>query len=589
MRCLCIFLLSVFLTSVAYSQKEGDKWVIGYSGNGSHEYSVMHLDFSAGYLKIEWHFDETMQMIETAANVCDTDGDVIMWTNGMQIFGRNGVSITDTISFDTLYPSYWHYWNIKKFGPLGFPEHDGALILPVPDNNKEYSVISHSAELYEESYFLVNKYLESRIQMNEDSSYNVIYKDSIITPFPAWYSGPIIATRHANGRDWWIVNFEANSSRYYSYILNPQGIHLYKAGNIDSLVKNGLGQTVFSNDGNYIARMDAITFDEGQYITLCSFDRCNGNIERIETLHTPAGYFTGVAFSPNDRYLYGDYATHLWQWDIWADDIAASQTLVDTFDGFIQPGWFEVQFGPMKIAPDGRIYIAPPSGSSEFMHVIDRPDLPAAECKLLQHSINLKVPNARTIPNNPNYRLGPLDGSMCDTLEINNLPVARWRYELDEPEIWNMIRFTDLSFFNPEAWHWDFDDGSTSNDQSPLHSFENGLYHVCLTVSNQNAFDSTCQWVNIINTSIEDDEKENIQDLYIAPNPFNEKIVIQSKSGIFRMAHIILYDIHGRKVFDQPLCPVPVSIFLPSLSPGIYFCTTKDADGKLYSFRIMKI
>ena len=91
----------------------------------------------------------------------------------------------------------------------------------------------------------------------------------------------------------------------------------------------------------------------------------------------------------------------------------------------------------------------------------------------------------------PNYRLGPLDGSPCDTLGLDNFPVAKWRYEIDDSTDLQGIRFTDLSYFNPEVWHWDFDDGWTSSETRPVHRYDApGRYHVCLTVSNENASDT---------------------------------------------------------------------------------------------------
>lgn len=404
-----------------------------------------------------------------------------------------------------------------------------------------------------------------------------------------WYNGDIIATRHANGRDWWVVTFEENSARYFSYLLDPGGIALHHEGTVDSIIRTGLGQSVFSPLGNYMARMDAISFDEGQFVTLLSFDRCMGTLRRLHTLQLENAPFTGLAFSSNERLLYADSREHLWQWDLWADDIPASQTLIDTFDGFVQPGWFEMRFGPMMQTPDNRIYIVPPAGSSEFMHTIERPDLPGKECRFIQHNVNLTKPNGRSAPNIPNFRLGPLDDSPCDTLGLDNHPVARWRYEENYPGYRYDILFTDMSFYDPQEWHWDFDDGTTSEERSPLHTFDPGLYHVCLTVSNDYASDSTCQWVNVLPTLLDPQAALYKRDLSIDPNPFSESLVIKSKSGSFRAVHIQLYDINGKLVFDQPRAPVPVTIYLPDhITPGMYFCRIVEEDGEEYSFKLVR-
>ncbi|MEP6646847.1 MAG: T9SS type A sorting domain-containing protein [Saprospiraceae bacterium] len=582
-----VFLFLLMMHKVN-AQKDGDAWVIGYSGNaGNPDNSIMYLYFTGDRMQIELQHEDVLYITGTSANICDRQGVPVVWTNGMQIFGKHGIKIADTIAYDGNQFGYWNYF-YNNPEPLGFPLQDGAIILPVPEHEGEFSVLYHSMSPHPTIGFKVDKHLEARVRMNFDTSYILEFRDSLMGPILKWYKGTIIATRHANGRDWWILTFEADSPRYFSFLLDPTGTKLVHEGNVGHIVEDGLGQAVFSGNGNFMARMDATTFEEGQFISLFHFDRCTGYLEDIGTFHTEAGYFTGVAFSPSEQYLYADDNTHIWQWDLWAEDIAASQTLVDTFDMFVQPGWFGTFFGPMMTAPDGRIYIVPPSGSSNFMHVIERPDLPASECFLNQHSINLQVSNGRSAPNIPNYRLGPIDGSPCDTLGLNNNPVAKWRYEEKVAGYPHEILFTDLSFFNPTTWHWDFDDGSTSAERSPVHTFESGLYHVCLTVNNENASESLCRWIEILETGTQDGSVNTGPDLSIAPNPFHDKLIIHSASGTFRSAHVQLYDMYGRNVFDQAESPIPVSLVMPSLSPGMYLCLINDQDGTMYSFKVMK-
>jgi hypothetical protein len=50
------------------------------------------------------------------------------------------------------------------------------------------------------------------------------------------------------------------------------------------------------------------------------------------------------------------------------------------------------------------------------MHVINSPDNAGLSANFCQHCLQLPALNAFTIPNFPNYRLGPLSGSVCDTL-----------------------------------------------------------------------------------------------------------------------------------------------------------------------------
>lgn len=57
------------------------------------------------------------------------------------------------------------------------------------------------------------------------------------------------------------------------------------------------------------------------------------------------------------------------------------------------------------------------------------------------------------------------------------------------------VQFSDLSFIgwgSISSWHWDFGDGFTSNDQNPLHIYENdGVYSVSLVVTNSYSLSDT--------------------------------------------------------------------------------------------------
>lgn len=581
--CIPLFLIAQFL----FAQNEGDKWVIGYYSNGSPEFSIMHLDFRGNQLNIEYHFDEMMQMSETSSNICDSRGEAILWTNGMQLFGKHGQVIADTIAFDGVFNGYWDWFYTFEHGPLGFPEHDGAIILPVPNKTNEYSVLYHSASPHPTLIFQIDKILEARVRMKSDTTFELVYKDSLIGPVHKWYTGPILSTKHANGRDWWIVLFESDSARYYAYLLSQNGVAFSHSNNVDTLVNGGYGQAVFSSNGNYIARMDAIDFDEGQYITIYSFDRCSGVLTRLETINTTAGFQTGLAFSKSEQYLYADDNTNLWQWDLLSDNIISSMTLVDTFDGFIQPGWFQMRFGPMKLAPDGRIYVVPSAGSSEYVHVIERPDLPSDQCQFRQHSINLTKPNGRSAPNLPNFRLGPIDGSECDSLGINNIPVSKWRFEKEDVTNEQIIRFTDLSYFEPDYWYWDFGDGNTSDAENPLHTFEAGIYNVCLTVSNSYGVDSFCQQIEIFITNTKEVQDQN-GTLSIYPNPFEEYFEIKSEDNNFSNGTIDLFDPLGKVILSDFNIFLPAKIFLPQLPVGTYFLRL-NTENKLNCFKLIKI
>lgn len=84
---------------------------------------------------------------------------------------------------------------------------------------------------------------------------------------------------------------------------------------------------------------------------------------------------------------------------------------------------------------------------------------------------------------------------------VNPPPLAN--FETDPPGggcLGEAVQFIDLSEHDPTSWFWDFGDGSTSEEQSPSHTYAGvGTYTVCLTVGNTSGWDTICKPI-VINT-----------------------------------------------------------------------------------------
>jgi len=103
------------------------------------------------------------------------------------------------------------------------------------------------------------------------------------------------------------------------------------------------------------------------------------------------------------------------------------------------------------------------------------------------------------LANFPNYRLGPIDGSSCDTLGINNVPVASFFWDAEEQTACPCgVDFSNVSYHEPNTYFWDFGDGSTSTEVNPLHNYSAiGSYNVCLAASNAYGSDTVCKLVEV--------------------------------------------------------------------------------------------
>jgi hypothetical protein len=149
-------------------------------------------------------------------------------------------------------------------------------------------------------------------------------------------------------------------------------------------------------------------------LVIFDFDRCDGVLRNPYRMHFDTAAFMGAAISPNSRFLYFANGWRVIQYDLESFDIKSSETTVAIWDYFSEMG-LPTGFYLMQLGPDGKIYISS-SGATSWMHYIDKPNEKGLACDVRQRGIKLPTYNAWTMPNHPNYRLGALKGSPCDTL-----------------------------------------------------------------------------------------------------------------------------------------------------------------------------
>ncbi|MBL7797935.1 MAG: PKD domain-containing protein [Saprospiraceae bacterium] len=257
------------------------------------------------------------------------------------------------------------------------------------------------------------------------------------------------------------------------------------------------------------------------------------------------------------------------QYDLWAANIPASRQVVAVYDGFKDP--FSTTFYMLQLAPDGKIYGSATNGT-QYLHVIHNPDVAGTDCQYQQHGIRLLKYNDFSLPNFPNYRLGPLDGSPCDTLGIDNEPQAWYRYEQDTLDALD-VEFRDLSYYEPATWAWDFGDGSPMNStRHPQHQYaQPGAYQACLTVSNQYGSDTHCKTLYLGVTA--QDNPVLLAQVQVWPNPFRERFAVAVSSPLLGGSRgaLRLYDAAGRLVLEQRLVFGVNEIEAAALPAGLYF------------------
>jgi PKD repeat protein len=78
------------------------------------------------------------------------------------------------------------------------------------------------------------------------------------------------------------------------------------------------------------------------------------------------------------------------------------------------------------------------------------------------------------------------------------VPTAAFTWDPTAPDVGQQVQFTDTSSGYPTTWSWNFDDGSSSTEQNPTHSFgQAGTYDVALTVTNPAGSDLVTHQVTV--------------------------------------------------------------------------------------------
>jgi hypothetical protein len=373
-----------------------------------------------------------------------------------------------------------------------------------------------------------------------------------------------VVFRHGNGRDWWLLVFEFDHSpekklKYHRFTIEPSGF-VYRGEVINSTISVPRHSNCMkvTPDGKKLIMMN-------NYVTQLSvfdIDRCNGVLSNysffVDSVENSGFFF---ALSPNGRFLYtfnsiaqmvapinSVIPRRFLQYDLEAEDISASKVQLNVTG---EVGDLADLF---SLAPNNEIYFWP--HEKEGIGAIKRPNLKGLDCQFELKGYTLDSCysfGTSTVFNGIEYRVGPLDGSACDTLGIDGKPIAFFKW-YEEAPLSLGGQFDNLSQLNPDTHFWDFGDGATSTIEVPTHVFpSDGVYNVCLTVANSVGSDTYCSDVVIGAVATQDPKKAAIAEVW--PNPASSYIHVKLREGVPVKGyyHLVLLDQSGKMVLAEEL------------------------------------
>ena len=358
-------------------------------------------------------FSDTSNIIVGSCGL-DTRGSCasIANENGKLLFyaeTRATISGNTTLVFDTTHQVMQNGNNI-----VGRGWYQELVIVPNPANDSTYYLFSIGVtSIYGLYYSIIDMRLNNGLGA-------VTVKNVQLQSFEQ--VDCLNAVKHGNGRDWWVLFRKAGSlsngnNDWYSYLITPVSVQNFSIQSIGSLNKTNSGYT------NLIGLVE-----------LYDFDRCSGLLSNPVTIEPEAlpsvPYTWSCEFSPDASKLYvttADDTTYLFQYDLNASNISQSKNTLWTTNYPLYTG------GGLKLAPDNKIYLASiyyngvqfpyPYQDTVYnmynmnLSVINQPDSLGIACDFQPYSFYLG--GKRTylgLPNNPDYELEAVAGSVCDTL-----------------------------------------------------------------------------------------------------------------------------------------------------------------------------
>ena len=395
-------------------------WLLGYLSTKGR---ITFTDTSYHYVTVI----RKVPFTDTQGNISDVNGNLLMSSNGIFIANATGDTMQDG---GGLNPNLY----TDGYKQYGLAMSYANIFLPMPDDSNKYvlfhqtgsDVILASTEIY---YSIA------------DMSYSggmgkVISKNNIIKTGTFGYG--LSACKHGNGRDWWVFSISINADSVYKYLLTPDSIYFMGSQYLNLTASQGWGgQPTFSPDGNKFAFATGYGIpSSGNWyhdVRIFDFDRCSGMFsdETLVPLTADSLAGFGIAFSPNSKYLYVSSWQTIYQLNVDTINVPASLKVVAVNDTFLSPSFpFYTDFFFMYLAANGKIYIT--SGSSVVdLHYINYPDSADTVCDVHLHDLHLLGFHFRAVPNHPNYYLGRLVGSPCDTLTgIHDLAAHDFRFSV---------------------------------------------------------------------------------------------------------------------------------------------------------------
>jgi hypothetical protein len=280
------------------------------------------------------------------------------------------------------------------------------------------------------------------------------------------------AVRHGNGRDWWIVAkmmqvSGGGSDSFVVFSLYEDSMYISSYQEVGPRIKAGWEMDI-SNAGDKLCFMEVDTLKIQEY----DFDRCSGiisnpvEIYNDHTYHTNVNAPLGLSYSRSSNFMYINVSK------LYGNGCSDTifqinpRTTIDSLKRQII--WYDTAniigdsavIVSFELGNDGNIYFSYSKGFGSgtgnqsilsYIGVIKNADLPYPYCTVEPMGVYLgsqcQANINNVLPSVPNYNLGPMIGSPCDTLLLTS--TGQWLSQVAQVKVYPNPANDKINIFWP--------------------------------------------------------------------------------------------------------------------------------------------
>jgi len=343
------------------------QWVFGYEDYPESNIGWNIIDFNDGKVDIKEYnpIAKKYYLGRSGSVVCDEEGQVELISNICDLRDENLLVIPEgeVLTENTEINEAWCEQG------LGYPTGHASRFYPKEDGYDFFYLDTFDEFINSERRVTSQNLYQLKIRGSSELGYTLNRKTLLHGLFE---HGKLKTTYHANGGDIWIVMNPHNTDTLLSYLIVGDSITLENTSVLGSKLIDG--EAGFYSNLAFSANNDMMTMVSPVGIMLYDFDDESGAFTDYRNFEIPYFSFSGVCFSPSDRFLYVGNADNLYQVDLDSDrenPIIHDYGSIFTTD--IDPVGWGIGVGNMVTGPDCRIYISA-GGTTNFMHVIHNPE-----------------------------------------------------------------------------------------------------------------------------------------------------------------------------------------------------------------------